>query len=76
MPGNKITMLPDAVVQNYTLAGGVDCPAVSLYLTVNESLEILSHESRLEMVHIAANLRHHEKMCIRDRSATLGRDVW
>ena len=21
MPGNKITMLPDAVVQNYTLAG-------------------------------------------------------
>ena len=30
MPGNKITMLPDAVVQNYTLAGGVDCPAVSL----------------------------------------------
>jgi exoribonuclease-2 len=60
MPGNKITMLPDAVVLNYTLAGGVDCPAVSLYLTVNESLEIVSHESRLEMVHIAANLRHHE----------------
>ena len=60
MPGNKITMLPDAVVQNYTLAGGVDCPAVSLYLTVSESLEILSHESRLEVVHIAANLRHHE----------------
>ncbi len=60
MPGNKITMLPDAVVQNYTLAGGTDCPAVSLYLTVSESLEILSHESRLEMVHIAANLRHHE----------------
>jgi exoribonuclease-2 len=60
MPGNKITMLPDAVVQNYTLAGGVDCPAVSLYLTVNESLEIVAEESRLEMVHIAANLRHHE----------------
>jgi len=60
MPGNKITMLPDAVVQNYTLAGGVDCPAVSLYLTVNDALEIVSHESRLEMVHIAANLRHHE----------------
>jgi len=60
MPGNKITMLPDAVVQNYTLAGGVDCPAVSLYLTVNEVFEVISHESRLEMVHIAANLRHHE----------------
>ena len=60
MPGNKITMLPDAVVQHYTLAGGVDCPAVSLYLTVNDELEVLDHESRLEMVHIAANLRHHE----------------
>ena len=60
MPGNKITMLPDGVVQNYTLAGGVDCPAVSLYLTVSEGLEVLGHESRLEMVHIAANLRHHE----------------
>ena len=60
MPGNKITMLPDAVVERYTLAGGVDCPAVSLYLTVSESLEILSHESLLERVHIAANLRHHE----------------
>ena len=60
MPGNKITMLPDAVVQNYTLAGGVDCPAVSLYLTVNDSFEIVDHESRVERVHIAANLRHHE----------------
>jgi len=60
MPGNKITMLPDAVVDSYTLAGGVDCPAISLYLTVNETFEVISQESRLEMVHIAANLRHHE----------------
>jgi exoribonuclease-2 len=60
MPGHKITMLPDALVSNYTLAGGVDCPAVSLYLTVNENFEVVAHESRLELVHIAANLRHHE----------------
>ncbi len=60
MPGHKITMLPDAVVARYTLDGGVDCPAVSLYLTVNEQFEILDHESRLESVHIAANLRHHD----------------
>ena len=60
MPGNKITMLPDAVVQNYTLAGGTDCPAVSLYLTVNEQYEVLSHESCIERVHIAENLRHHD----------------
>ncbi|MCX8146679.1 MAG: RNB domain-containing ribonuclease, partial [Azovibrio sp.] len=60
MPGHKITMLPDAVVRAYTLEGGRDCPAVSLYLTVNEALEIVAHESRAEWVHIAANLRHHE----------------
>lgn len=60
MPGHKITMLPDAVVSAYTLEGGRDCPAVSLYLTVDENLEILAHESRAERVPIAANLRHHE----------------
>jgi len=59
MPGNKITMLPDHVVQTYTLQEGRDCPAVSLYLRVNEStLEILGSETRLESVFIAANLRH------------------
>ena len=59
MPGNKITMLPDHVVQSYTLQEGRDCPAVSLYLRVNEStLEILDSETRLESVFIAANLRH------------------
>jgi exoribonuclease-2 len=46
MPGNKITMLPDAVVERFTLAAGRDCPAVSLYLTVTPELEITAHESR------------------------------
>jgi exoribonuclease-2 len=59
MPGNKITMLPDHVVQSYTLQEGRDCPAVSLYLRVDETtLEILGSETRLESVFIAANLRH------------------
>jgi exoribonuclease-2 len=50
MPWSRTTRWP----------AGVDCPAVSLYLTVNESLEVVGQESCLEMVHIAANLRHHE----------------
>jgi len=59
MPGNKLTMLPDAVVQAYTLQEGRDCPAVSLYLTLDEAtLEIQERHTRLERVHIAANLRH------------------
>jgi len=60
MPGHKITMLPDDLVARFTLAEGKTCPALSLYLNVSEDFEILSHESRLERVHIAANLRLHE----------------
>ena len=59
MPGYKITMLPDDVVQAYTLAEGRACPAVSLYVTLDEAtLEIRSTETKLEQVPIAANLRH------------------
>ncbi len=61
MPGYKLTMLPDAVVQAYTLIAGRDCPAVSLYVTLDEAtLEVRSSETRLERVPIAANLRHDE----------------
>ena len=59
MPGYKVTMLPDAVVQNYTLQEGRDCPAVSLYVTLDEAtLAIISSETKLERVPIVANLRH------------------
>jgi exoribonuclease II len=59
MPGYKVTMLPDSVVQNYTLQEGRDCPAVSLYVALDEvTLEIKGSETRLERVPIAANLRH------------------
>lgn len=59
MPGQKITMLPDSVVQAFTLCADRVCPALSMYNEVDgETLEILNHESRVERVHIAANLRH------------------
>jgi exoribonuclease II len=59
MPGHKITMLPDAVVQNYTLAQGRDCPAVSLYVTLDaQSLTIQSTQTLVEKVPISYNLRH------------------
>lgn len=60
MPGHKITMLPDAAVERFTLAAGRDCPAVSLYLTVTPEFAISGHESRIEIVPIVANLRHHD----------------
>jgi exoribonuclease-2 len=59
MPGWKLTMLPDAVVQNYTLLEGRDCPSVSLYVTFDEAtLAITDSQTRLERVPIVANLRH------------------
>ncbi|HEX2012855.1 MAG TPA: RNB domain-containing ribonuclease, partial [Roseateles sp.] len=59
MPGWKLTMLPDEVVQTYTLIEGRDCPAVSIYFTLDEAtLEIKGSETKLERVPIKANLRH------------------
>ena len=59
MPGYKITMLPDDVVQTYTLDEGRANPAVSLYVTLNEAtLEITGTETRLERVPVEVNFRH------------------
>ncbi|HEU4620775.1 MAG TPA: RNB domain-containing ribonuclease [Burkholderiaceae bacterium] len=59
MPGEKITMLPDAIVNAYTLVEGGARPAVSLYADVDlASGECVASESRIERVPIEANLRH------------------
>ncbi|HEV7803099.1 MAG TPA: RNB domain-containing ribonuclease [Burkholderiales bacterium] len=57
-PGGKITMLPPAAIQRYTLAAGCDCPAVSLYTEVTPAGEAVQTETRVERVRIAENLRH------------------
>ncbi len=59
MPGYKITMLPDEVVQVYTLDEGRANPAVSLYVQINEeTLEFIGSETRLERVPVQVNFRH------------------
>ena len=59
MPGNKITMLPDSVIEHFTLSEGRTAPALSLYLVFagNDTTLIESH-TRLEFVSIKHNLRH------------------
>ncbi len=57
-PGGKITMLPDAAVAAYTLAAGRVCPALSIYFDVASDFSILAHETRVENIRIAENLRH------------------
>ena len=59
MPGHKLTMLPDTVIQKFTLAEGQHCPSVSLYVTIDAAtLEIKAFDTRLDRVWIEANLRH------------------
>ena len=59
MPGHKLTMLPDEVVQAYTLIEGRECPAVSVYFRLDAAtLAVQGVETKLERVAIAANLRH------------------
>jgi exoribonuclease-2 len=61
MPGDKITMLPDEVVNAFTLAEGTTCPALSLYATLNPAdWSVLSTITRAELVPIKSNLRHND----------------
>ena len=58
MPGYKITMLPDEVVQHYTLGAGQARPALSFYATFDaETLALTGTQSRIEQVPIVDNLR-------------------
>lgn len=59
MPGDKITMLPDDVVDVFTLKEGDYRPALSLYIIVKrDTQEIVANETRAEYVYVKSNLRH------------------
>ncbi|AIO68318.1 ribonuclease catalytic domain-containing protein [Burkholderia oklahomensis] len=59
MPGDKITMLPDDVVDVFTLKEGGYRPALSLYIIVKrDTQEIVANETRAEYVYVKSNLRH------------------
>lgn len=58
MPGDKITMLPEELIGQYTLAENRDCPALSLYVEVTADYRIRELSTQADLVRIAANLRH------------------
>ena len=61
MPGDKITMLPDALVEQFTLAAGDARPSLSLYVTLDsQNWSVVTTETKIERVPIAANLRHND----------------
>ena len=58
-PGDKITMLPDSVIEQFSLDEGAPRPALSIYVDIDAD-GLVNRESlqmRAEMVPMAANLR-------------------
>ena len=61
MPGDKITMLPDELVSEFTLAEGDVRPALSLYATIDTAdWSVIATETVADAVPVAANLRHND----------------
>jgi exoribonuclease-2 len=57
LPGQKFTMLPDDVIERFSLDHGGERVAVSLYVDLKEGA-LLGRHTRLERVPVVANLRH------------------
>lgn len=59
MPGEKITMLPDAIVRAFSLDAGREVAALSLYADLDaRGQKVIAVHSAIERVRVAANLRH------------------
>jgi len=58
-PGDKITMLPDSVIAQFSLDEGRPCPALSIYVDIDTQGQTIdgSLQMRAELVPIVANLR-------------------
>src|SRR5439155_21762373 len=57
MPGAKITMLPEPVIERFTLAAGSKPASLSLYVETAPDGTPVRHDTRVERVPVAANLR-------------------
>lgn len=58
-PANKITMLPENWISQFSLDEGKYCPAFSVYFHIDENYQIIDSESKIEQVWIENNLRIH-----------------
>ncbi|AFZ82900.1 ribonuclease catalytic domain-containing protein [Candidatus Kinetoplastidibacterium crithidiae] len=57
LPGEKITMLPQKVIEEFSLQSGKLSPAISLYVTLDNNGTIVKSESLIEKVKVKENLR-------------------
>ncbi|MGB4812703.1 MAG: RNB domain-containing ribonuclease [Methylophilaceae bacterium] len=58
LPGDKITMLPEAAIRPFSLDAGEIKPVLSLYLEVANDFSIVRRESKVERIKVKDNLRH------------------
>jgi len=58
MPGRKFTMLPEDVIERFSLDHGGEQAALSLYFDVAGDGAVSAAHSRVERVPVVANLRH------------------
>lgn len=67
LPGEKFTMLPEDVIEYFSLDHGGAQPAVSLYVDVSqEDFSVRGYRSCLERIPIAANLHHAQYDALND----------
>ncbi|HVF63676.1 MAG TPA: RNB domain-containing ribonuclease [Casimicrobiaceae bacterium] len=57
MPGRKLTMLPEPVIDAFTLRAGSAPPALSLHVEITPDGVPVAHQTRLQRVPVEANLR-------------------
>ncbi len=70
LPGEKITMLPEALVQMFSLDAGREAAVLSLYVDTDAAGEqIVARASRVERITVAENLRHEAVDDLFDRAA-------
>jgi exoribonuclease-2 len=59
MPGDKIPMQPDAVIEAFSLEAGREVPVLSLYVTADPATGVIfESETRVERIVVRENLRH------------------
>lgn len=68
-PSGKITMLPEAAVDRFSLTENGERPALSLYLELGADASVTSVVTRAERIAVAANLRHAELEPVLDENA-------
>src|SRR5690606_12421057 len=59
MPGEKIPMQPEELIQAFSLDAGRPVPALSLYTTIDTTNgDVTDAQTRVEVVNVVENLRH------------------